>query len=102
MRKGSSEWSIEARTCSSASCRFSSTRQRTTPASGNLIVLDRHFTYEPLGLAMQRGDENLRLLVDSALSEIYRSDGFRDAFTEWFGPPDDFFVTFFRQTALPE
>jgi polar amino acid transport system substrate-binding protein len=73
-----------------------------SPASGNLIVLDRHFTYEPLGLAMQRGDEDLRLLVDTALSDIYRSEGFRDAFTEWFGPPDDFFVTFFRQTALPE
>ena len=73
-----------------------------SPSSGDLIVLSRHFTYEPLALAMQRGDDDFRLLVDRALSEAYRSDGFRDFFVEWFGPPDDSIVTFFRQTALPE
>ena len=71
-------------------------------SSGNLIVLSRYFTYEPLALAMQRGDDDFRLLVDRALSDAYRSEGFRDFFVEWFGPPDDSIVTFFRQTALPE
>ena len=71
-------------------------------ASGNLVVLDRHFTYEPLALAMRRGDEEFRLAVDRALSGLYRSEDFRGFFMEWFGPPDETIVTFFRQTALPE
>ena len=70
--------------------------------SGNLIVLDRHFTYEPLALALARDDEDFRLTVDRALSGIYRSEDFRDFFSEWFGPPDELVVTFFQQTALPE
>ena len=54
-------------------------------ASGNLIVLERHFTYEPLALAMRRGDEDFRLAVDRALSGLYRSPDFRAFFMEWFG-----------------
>lgn len=70
--------------------------------SGNLIVLERHFTYEPLGLVLGRNDEDFRLVVDKALSGAYRSEDFRAFFTEWFGPPDEAIVTFFRQTTLPE
>ena len=71
-------------------------------SSGNLIVLERHFTYEPLGLELTRGDEDFRLAVDRALSQAYAAENFRAFFTTWFGPPDDAVVTFFRQTALPE
>jgi putrescine:ornithine antiporter len=71
-------------------------------SSGKLIVLDRHFTYEPLGLVMRRGDEELRLLVDRALSDLYRSKGFGELFAGWFGAMDDATATFFRETALPE
>ncbi|WEJ12149.1 amino acid ABC transporter substrate-binding protein (plasmid) [Sinorhizobium sp. K101] len=70
--------------------------------SSNLIVLKRHFTYEPLGLVLARYDEDFRLVVDRALSGAYRSEDFRALFTEWFGPPDESVVTFFRQAALPE
>jgi len=70
--------------------------------SGNLIVLQRHFTYEPLGLELARGDEDFRLAVDRALSQAYAAQDFRTFFTTWFGPPDEATVTFFRQTALPE
>jgi polar amino acid transport system substrate-binding protein len=70
--------------------------------SGSLIVLDRLFTYEPLGLALPREDEDFRLAVDRALSEFYASEGFRNFFEEWFGPPEERVVTFFRQTTLPE
>ncbi|MBX4990572.1 polar amino acid transport system substrate-binding protein [Rhizobium binae] len=70
--------------------------------SGNLMVLERHFTYEPLGLELARGDEDFRLAVDRALSQAYAAENFRAFFTTWFGPPDDAVVTFFRQTALPE
>ena len=71
-------------------------------SSGELVVLDRHFTYEPLALALQRGDEDLRLVVDRALSGLFKSKGFRDLYVSWFGEPDESTVTFFRQTALPE
>jgi putrescine:ornithine antiporter len=71
-------------------------------SGGSLIVLDRHFTYEPVGLAMRRGDEDFRLIVDRALSELYRSEAFHDLFGAWFGAMDEATATFFRQTALPE
>ena len=71
-------------------------------ASGRLIVLERNFTYEPLGLVLARSDEDFRLTVDRALSGFYRSEDFRAYFTGWFGPPDQDIVTFFRQTTLPE
>jgi polar amino acid transport system substrate-binding protein len=70
--------------------------------SGNLIVLPRYFTYEPLGLELARGDEDFRLAVDRALSQTYTSPDFRAFFTTWFGQPDEATVTFFRQTSLPE
>jgi polar amino acid transport system substrate-binding protein len=70
--------------------------------AGNLVVLRRHFTYEPLGLELARGDEDFRLAVDRALSQTYASADFVDLFTTWFGVPDEAIVTFFRQTALPE
>lgn len=70
--------------------------------SGDLVVLNRHFTYEPLALALAREDEDFRLAVDRALSHFYKSEGFRDFYSEWFGLPDDMSVTFFRQTTLPD
>ncbi|MGH0347656.1 amino acid ABC transporter substrate-binding protein [Sinorhizobium meliloti] len=70
--------------------------------SGDLIVLKRHFTYEPLALVLARNDEDFRIVVDRALSRTYRSEDFPAFFSEWFGPPDDTIVTFFRQTTLPE
>lgn len=71
-------------------------------APTSLVVPPRHFTYEPLGLVMQRGDAEFRLAVDTALSHSYRDPGFRALFTGWFGEPDGSFVTFFQQTALPD
>ncbi|MBX5171118.1 amino acid ABC transporter substrate-binding protein [Rhizobium sp. NZLR1b] len=70
--------------------------------SGDLIVLKRHFTYEPLGLELARTDEDFRLTVDRALSQAYAAKDFRTLFATWFGPPDEATVTFFQQTALPE
>lgn len=73
-----------------------------SPASGNLIILDRYFTHQSLALALPRADEDFRLEVDRALSGIYGTDGFRNLLAEWFGTPDEKILTFFRQTALPE
>jgi polar amino acid transport system substrate-binding protein len=70
--------------------------------SDDVIVLNRHFTYEPQALALSRQDEDFRLVVDRALSLFYRSEGLLDLFTEWFGEPDDMTMSFFRQTAIPD
>ena len=73
-----------------------------TPSGSYLVVLDRLFTSEPLALTLARGDEDFRLVVDSALSRLFRSSEFHDVYMEWFGEPDESALTFFRQTALPE
>jgi putrescine:ornithine antiporter len=70
--------------------------------AGELMVLDRRFTFAPLALAMKRGDEDLRLAVDAALSRLYPSTEFRAIYSKWFGPPDDLAAAFFRSIVLPE
>ena len=42
--------------------------------SDYLAVMDEHYSFEPYALVMRRGESELRLAVDRALSEIY-SDG---------------------------
>jgi putrescine:ornithine antiporter len=71
-------------------------------SKGDLIVLDRHFTYEPIALALQRGDEDFRLLVDRTLSRLFVSEDFRFLYAKWFGKPGEFALEFFRLSALPE
>jgi putrescine:ornithine antiporter len=73
-----------------------------SPSAEDLVVLDRLFTYEPLALALPRGDEDFRLLVDHALSAIYRSGEIGDLYASWFGEPDEAALTFFRLSTLPE
>ena len=61
----------------------------------DLVILDRLFTHEPLALALARGDEDFRLLVDRSLSQLYASDGFGELYTRWFGEFDDKSRTYF-------
>jgi len=74
----------------------------TAAERSGLTVLDRLFTYEPIALALQRNDDDFRLVVDRALSRAFGSAGFRDLYAKWFGAPDENTVTFFRQGVLPE
>jgi polar amino acid transport system substrate-binding protein len=71
-------------------------------SAGDLVVLDRLFTYEPLALALGRGDEDFRLVVDRSLSRLFKSSGFKDVYVKWFGEPDDSAAIFFGLSALPE
>jgi polar amino acid transport system substrate-binding protein len=48
------------------------------------LVYDRIFTREPAALALQRGDEDFRSVVDGALSQLYASGEFKDLYTKWF------------------
>jgi len=70
--------------------------------ANDLVVLDRLFTQEPLALALAPGDDQFRLLVDRALSRLYRSADFAAMYTKTFGEPDQTTLTFFRWNALPE
>lgn len=69
---------------------------------GELNVLDRLFTYEPLALALQREDEDFRLVVDTALSRVFSSPDINELYRKWFGVPDSEAAKFFRWTSLPE
>jgi polar amino acid transport system substrate-binding protein len=60
-----------------------------------LRVLNRQITQEPLALAMPRGDEDLRLLVDSTLSSTYSSPEFATLYGKYFGSLDDNARNFF-------
>jgi putrescine:ornithine antiporter len=71
-------------------------------AGAELALLDRLFTHEPLALALPRGDEDLRLLVDRTLSGLYRSGEIEELYGKWCGDPDETARSFFRMNALPE
>jgi ABC-type amino acid transport substrate-binding protein len=73
-----------------------------SPSARDLIVLDRQFTSEPLALALARGDEDLRLIADRTLSRLFRSDEFQGLYRDWFGPPEEGALAWFRSNALPE
>ena len=72
------------------------------PAAGQLQVIERNFTREPIALALPRGDDAFRLLVDRTLSHLYRSKEFAALYTAHFGAPSALAVEFFRAAALPD
>ena len=75
---------------------------RRAPAAGQVLVLERVFTREPIALAMKRGDDALRLLVDRTLSHLYRSPEMATLYTTWFGAPGVGALEFFQSVALPD
>jgi ABC-type amino acid transport substrate-binding protein len=52
--------------------------------ASNLILANRLFTREPYGIAMKRGDADLRLAVDRALSSFYSSPDFAALLEKYF------------------
>ncbi len=76
--------------------------KKRSPSSGDLIVMTREFTYEPLAMALQRGDEDFRLFVDQSLSKLNRSGKIQSLFRDFFGEPDENTLTFFRLNVVPE
>jgi putrescine:ornithine antiporter len=73
-----------------------------SPSAGKLKVLDRLFTHERVALALPRGDEDFRLLVDRTVSRIFESSDFRHLYAKWFGEPEESALNFFRMSTLPE
>jgi polar amino acid transport system substrate-binding protein len=72
------------------------------PGAADLQVLDRSFTREPLALAMRRGDDAFRLLVDRSLSRLFRSPELAALYTSFFGPPGPVVLQIFQSVALPD
>ena len=70
-------------------------------ARKNLVVLGRLFTQESGALALAKGDDDFRALVDAALSDIYPRQAFRDLYAQWFGAFDEDARTFFEWNTLP-
>lgn len=69
--------------------------------SGDLELLPRYFNFQALAIAVARGDEDMRLVVDTALSQLYRSDEFTGVFSKYFGDPGDFTTKLFKAYARP-
>ena len=70
--------------------------------AGDFALSKTTFTAEPYALALPRGDEDLRLMVDRALSTLYRTGAVLDVYRRHFGEPGDDVALFYRTVALPE
>ena len=70
----------------------------------NLVLSDRFFSYEPYALALQRGDSDFRLLVDSTLARLYRSKAIVKIYQASFGNAhmSDLLRATFTLQAIPE
>ena len=70
-------------------------------ANNDLMVLDRIFEFSPVAMIVERGDEDFRLLVDTALSEAYRSGAIEQAYDKYLGGINETMKKLFRVYALP-
>jgi polar amino acid transport system substrate-binding protein len=71
-------------------------------AAGDMMVLERIFEFAPVAFALERDDEDFRLLVDTVLSEAYRSGSLEKSYTQRFGAPGEMVKVLFKVYALPK
>ncbi len=70
-----------------------------------LALLAEGLSFEPYAIALPRGDWQMRLAVNTALAQIYRSGAIGEIFGRWFGAlgrPGPLTETMFLFGALPE
>ncbi|WP_420403255.1 amino acid ABC transporter substrate-binding protein [Nisaea sp.] len=65
-------------------------------------VSRKSYTLEPYALAIPRGDEEFRLLIDRALSKLYRSGQILKVFEAHFGQPTSEVRFFYGAVSLPD
>ena len=77
---------------------------RTRSKGGNLTLSEQYFTFETYALAMPRGDQTFRLLVDTTLANLYRTESIRQIYARSFGsfPPDQFLDALFVINGVPK
>jgi ABC-type amino acid transport substrate-binding protein len=71
----------------------------------SLLLADIYLSVEPYALALRRGDEDFRLAVDRALSQIYRSGEITKLLAISFGAPvqpSQFLQGLYMTSALPQ
>ncbi|MBV6823421.1 amino acid ABC transporter substrate-binding protein [Pseudomonas sp. PD9R] len=68
---------------------------------GMLMVVDRIYDYAPTSMMVERGDEDLRLLVDITLSDLYRSGEVERAYIQYLGGVSETARQLFKVYALP-
>lgn len=73
----------------------------TDDSAGNLVLLERIFEYAPAAMALDRDDESFRLLVDTTLSEMYRSGEIEQAYDSYLGGISDTAKKLFKVYAIP-
>jgi polar amino acid transport system substrate-binding protein len=70
-------------------------------AADQMMVLDRIFEIAPVSMALARGDEDFRLLVDTVISDMYHSGELLQLHTKYFGKPGEMLQILSRVYALP-
>ena len=68
-------------------------------------MLPEDLSFEPLAIVLPRGDAGLRLAVNRALAQIYRSSGIVEVFGNWFGAlgnPTPLLEAIYILGAIPE
>jgi polar amino acid transport system substrate-binding protein len=72
------------------------------PGNANTLrVLDRIFEYMPVAMMVERNDADLLLLVDTVLSNAYRSGAIERAYDKHLGGVDEVSKKLFKVYALP-
>jgi len=74
-------------------------------APSKLLLADNYLSIEPYALALPHGDEDFRLAVDRALSNVYRSGQIVAIFAHTFGAktkPSQILQSLFLVSALPD
>ncbi|UUX51875.1 amino acid ABC transporter substrate-binding protein [Nisaea acidiphila] len=69
---------------------------------GQFEFSQKSYTLEPYALAIRRGDEDFRLLIDRALSKLYRSGQIFDVFEAHFGKPSQEVRFFYGAVSQPD
>lgn len=68
-------------------------------------VFAEDLSYEPYSLVVRKGDTRFRLLVDSVLARLYRSDDIDALYAKWLlplGKPSPVLATLYLLNSLPE
>ena len=74
-------------------------------STSGLLLAETYLSVEPYALALRRGDDDFRLAVDRALSQVYRSGEVAKHFTASFGPnakPSSILQGLYMTSALPQ
>jgi polar amino acid transport system substrate-binding protein len=70
--------------------------------TGKFVLSDKTFTTEPYALALARGEDDLRLVMDRALSYLYRTGAISRVFEAHFGKMNAEAAIFYQMVALPK